>query len=170
MIIPIGEDNDNQILKDYKKRKKSITTQNLMDVRFVPLVEGKSGVLIYEIIFYIFFIIGCESFFYQDYKIKRYKTEQTNDNLYYKVKKGDNLYSISRKFNVTIPKLVNFNNIQTPYRIYPNQKIFIPKKRIYIVKEGETLYAISRRYKTDLFSIAKFNKLKNVNQINANQN
>ena len=70
---------------------------------------------------------------------------------------------------MTIPKLVNFNNIQTPYRIYPNQKIFIPKKRIHIVKEGETLYAISRRYKTDLFSIAKFNKLKNVNQINANQ-
>ena len=122
-----------------------------------------------RLFFIFFFIIGCESFFYQDYKIKRYKTEQTNDNLYYKVKKGDNLYSISRKFNVTIPKLVNFNNIQTPYIIYPNQKIFIPKKRIHIVKEGETLYAISRRYKTDLFSIAKFNKLKNVNQINANQ-
>ena len=41
MIIPIGEDNDNQILKKITKKGKSITTQNLMDVRFVPLVEGK---------------------------------------------------------------------------------------------------------------------------------
>ena len=83
--------------------------------------------------------------------------------------KGDNLYSISKKYNVTISKLVNFNNIDSPYKIFPNQKIFIPKKRIHIVTKGDTLYSISRKYRTDVFTISRFNNLKNVNQIYTNQ-
>ena len=73
-------------------------------------------------------------FFFQEYKIKAYKFKKKEDNLYYTVNKGDNLYLISKKYNVTISKLINFNNIDSPYKIFPNQKIFIPKKRTHIVK------------------------------------
>ena len=54
-------------------------------------------------------------------------------------------------------------------KIFPNQKIYIPKKRIHIVGKGETLYSISRFYKSDLFFIARFNNLKNVDRIYVNQ-
>ena len=118
--------------------------------------------------FIIIFLSGCESIFFQEYKIKSYKFKK-KDNLYYTVNKGDNLYSISKKYNVTISKLVNFNNIDSPYKIFPNQKIFIPKKRIHIVTRGDTLYSISRKYRTDVFTISRFNNLKNVNQIYTNQ-
>ena len=122
-----------------------------------------------RLLFFIFFLTSCESFFFQDFKIKHFPKSSKNEELYYKVKKGDNLYFIAKKFNVTIPKLINYNNINAPYKIYPNQRIFIPKKRVYSVKKGDTLYSISRKYKTDLFVVAKFNNLKNVNQINVNQ-
>ena len=120
-------------------------------------------------LFFIFFLSSCESLFFQEFKIKHFPKSSKNEQLYYKVEKGDNLYFISKKFNVTIPKLINYNNINAPYKIYPNQRIFIPKKRIHIVKKGDTLYSISRKYKTDLFIVAKFNNLKNVNQINVKQ-
>ena len=119
--------------------------------------------------FMIFVLSGCESLFFQEYKIKGYKLKKKEDNLYYTVSKGDNLYLISKKYNVTISKLVNFNNIDSPYKIFPNQKIFIPKKRTHIVKRGDTLYSISRKYRTDIFTVSRFNNLKNVNQIYTNQ-
>ena len=41
MIIPIGEDNNIQVLKKIVKKGKKILSQDLMEVRFVPLLEGK---------------------------------------------------------------------------------------------------------------------------------
>ena len=41
MIIPIGEDNDNQVLKKIIKKGDSFIVKNIMNVRFVPLLEGK---------------------------------------------------------------------------------------------------------------------------------
>ena len=117
----------------------------------------------------IIFLSSCESFFFQEYKIKAYKFKKKEDNLYYTVNKGDNLYLISKKYNVTISKLINFNNIDSPYKIFPSQKIFIPKKRTHIVKRGDTLYSISRKYRTDVFTVSRFNNLKNANQIYTNQ-
>merc|ERR1712159_341462 len=70
---------------------------------------------------------------------------------------------MGKQYNVTISKLINFNNIDSPY------KIFIPKKRTHIVKKGDTLYSISRKYRTDVFTVSRFNNLINVNQIYTNQ-
>ena len=41
MIIPIGEEHSNQVLKKIVKHGKEYSTQNIMEVRFVPLLEGK---------------------------------------------------------------------------------------------------------------------------------
>ena len=41
MIIPIGDDYSPQVLKKVIKRENKILVENLMQVRFVPLVEGK---------------------------------------------------------------------------------------------------------------------------------
>ena len=88
---------------------------------------------------------------------------------YYKVIKGDNLYSISKKFNIPIQKIIKSNKITSPFKIFPNQKIFLPRNKVYTVKKGDTLYSISRKFKTDLFSLSVLNKLNNVNQIKVNQ-
>ncbi len=41
MVIPVGEDNDSQILKKIIKKGDSFIVKNIMNVRFVPLLEGK---------------------------------------------------------------------------------------------------------------------------------
>ena len=108
---------------------------------------------------------SCESLIYDNYKIIDLKKEKRNNSSFYIVKKGDNLYSISRKFNVSIQKMIEKNNISPPFKIFPKQTIIIPKKKIHIVKKGDTLYSISRNYQTDLYSVSKINKIKNINEI-----
>ena len=46
--------------------------------------------------------------------------------IYYKVKKGDTLYSISKRYDVTVEKLVRLNNIINPNLIFPNEILKIP--------------------------------------------
>ncbi len=116
-----------------------------------------------------FFVMSCESYLYDDYKIIDYKGKVGSDynqkDNRYKVKKGDNLFSISRQFNISIQELIKVNKIQEPYKIFPNQSIFIPQNKKHIVVKGETLYSISRYYETTVFTLAKYNNIKNVNNI-----
>ena len=116
----------------------------------------------------LFALFGCESIFFEEYKIINPKIYK-KDFQYYKVIKGDNLYSISKKFNIPIQKIIKSNKITSPFKIFPNQKIFLPRNKVYTVKKGDTLYSISRKFKTDLFSLSVLNKLNNVNQIKVNQ-
>ncbi len=44
----------------------------------------------------------------------------------YLVKKGENLYSISRKLNIDIFNLIEINDLKSPYKIYPNQLLKLP--------------------------------------------
>ena len=131
MIIPIGEDNNIQVLKKIVKKRKKNFEPGLNGGKVCSFVRRESAILM-RFLFFIFFLTSCESFFFQDFKIKHFPKTSKNEELYYKVKKGDNLYFIAKKFNVTIPKLINYNNINAPYKIYPNQKIFIPKKKEFI--------------------------------------
>lgn len=48
-----------------------------------------------------------------------------NQNNVYVVKKGDTLYSISRKYNVTVTDLINYNNLKTTV-LSIGQKLYIP--------------------------------------------
>ena len=124
----------------------------------------------------IFLILtSCESYFYDDYKIIdiRNSNRDTIVNLNIKeyfVKSGDNLYSISRKFKISIQDLIRTNNIVEPYKIFPRQIILIPKNKIYKIKKGDTLYSISRRYETNIFELSKINNISDVNNLKIGQN
>ena len=122
----------------------------------------------YFSIFLFFSLFSCESYFFDKYNIVQPKIYNYEDNIY-TVKKGDNLYSISKSFNLPIQKIIKSNKIKFPFKIYPNQKIFLPKNKNYIFKKGDTLYSISRKFKTDVFALANFNKLNNINQIKVDQ-
>lgn len=118
---------------------------------------------------FLFLTASCETYLYDDYKIIDYKrkirADGTLKNDKYNVKKGDNLFSISRKFNISIQELIKANKIREPYKIYPNQSIFIPLNKTHKVGKGETLYSISRYYETTVFTLAKYNNIRNVNNI-----
>ena len=119
------------------------------------------------------FLYGCESYIYNDYKIINFKNNKKEIDFLtdktYKVSKGDNLYSISRKFRVPIQSLISTNNIKLPYKIYPNQILMIPGNKIHKIRKGETLYSISRKYETNIYVLSKLNKLININSIDVGQ-
>ena len=114
----------------------------------------------------LFLLFSCENLIYSNYKIINNKNLNLNT---YEIKSGDNLYSISRKLNLSISSLIKLNKIAPPYKIFPKQKLILPKRSFHKVKKGETLYSISRQYKTDVYSISKLNNLKNINSINEGQ-
>lgn len=90
----------------------------------------------------------------------------TNEYITYVVKKGDNLYSISREFNTTVDDLINFNQLTTS-NLEVGQKIFIPSikdeteiiEKYYTVKPGDSLYSIANKYNTNIDEIIKENNL-----------
>lgn len=58
-------------------------------------------------------------------EISKSETKPANqpEKKYYTVKSGDTLSAIANKYNTTVNKLVELNNIKNPNLIYPNQKI-----------------------------------------------
>lgn len=76
------------------------------------------------------------------------------------VRKGDTLYSISRKYNVPIKDMIKANHLVPPYTLYVGQKLSLPAKQYHTVKRGESLYGIARMYNVDVTSLSKVNNLK----------
>ena len=85
------------------------------------------------------------------------------DNNYYIVKKGDTLYSIAKKYNISVDELKNNNNLNNDL-LYIGQELLITKPieeyETYIVKKGDTLYSIARKYNVPISLLADINNLK----------
>ena len=78
----------------------------------------------------------------------------------YKIKKGDTLYQISKKYNVNTKLLAELNGLNLDDYIYPDQELLIPKKDVsyYITKEGDTLSNICGMFNQDETDIINQNK------------
>lgn len=94
----------------------------------------------------------------------------------YIVKAGDNLSTIAQKYNTTVTRLVELNNIKNPNLIYPGQVLKLPtstvEPTIYIVQRGDNLSKIAKKYNTTWKKIYERNKNvigKNPNRIYAGQ-
>lgn len=79
----------------------------------------------------------------------------------YVVKSGDTLYSIAKKFNISVEKLKDINNLNSNL-IKINQELVIPNKTHVVVK-GDTLYSIAKKNNTTVDELMKINNLKNSN-------
>lgn len=77
-----------------------------------------------------------------------------------RVKKGDTLYSIARKENVSVRSLIERNRLKAPYTIYPGQRLIIPSQRYYTVKKGDTLYSIARSNDMTVAELARINNIR----------
>lgn len=76
------------------------------------------------------------------------------------VRKGDTLYSISRKYNVPIKDMIQANRLSAPYTLYVGQKLNLPSKQYHTVQRGESLYSIARMHNVDVTSLSRVNNLK----------
>ena len=89
----------------------------------------------------------------------------------YKVKSGDTLYSIAKKYNISVNELKELNNLKNNnitigqvLKIKSNiPSEEVTEKNYYIVKSGDTLYSIAKKYNTTVDEIKKLNNLKSDN-------
>ena len=101
------------------------------------------------------------------YDDKDESSDDTNDNNYYVVKKGDTLSEIALKYHTTVNELVKLNNINNKNLIRVGQIILLPNNNQYIVKKGDTLSKIAKKYNTSWKKIYEKNKdiIKDPNKI-----
>ena len=82
----------------------------------------------------------------------------------YIVKSGDSLYSIAKKFNISVDELKRANN-KTSNLLSVGERLVIPTGNInyvtHIVVPGDTLYGIARKYNTTINAIREANNLNN---------
>ncbi len=102
-----------------------------------------------------------------DYAQVPYSNIETAEN-YYIVQKGDTLYGIANKFDISVTDLKTLNNL-TNNTLKIGQKLLISKETspsqelsTYIVEKGDTLYGIANKFQTTV------DELKTLNNITTN--
>lgn len=104
-------------------------------------------------------------------------SNQGNNNTeYYTVQRGDSLYKIANKFNVSVDDIIKANNLTTTL-LQIGDKLIIPNSNqnsgndsennsnnengniTYIVKSGDSLYSIAKRYNTTADELKRINNL-----------
>ena len=90
--------------------------------------------------------------------------------VYYKVKRGDSLYKIARKFHTSIKSIKKLNHLHSNI-IHPGQRLLVRvikvKNRceelagyiLHTVEKGETLLKISQEYKVPIWKLRRINHL-----------
>lgn len=79
----------------------------------------------------------------------------------YVVKNGDSLWSISKKYNVSVNDLKNANNLNSNM-LSIGQKLVIPETsdyQTYTVKSGDSLWKIAQNYDVNVNDLVKLNNL-----------
>lgn len=78
----------------------------------------------------------------------------------YKVEKGDNLYSIAGKYNISVKDLLSINGLDKDNYIYPGQEILVPKDNIefIITKKDDTIRSACDRLGLNSDELLSFNE------------
>lgn len=93
------------------------------------------------------------------------------------VQAGETLYSIARRYGVTVADLVAANGIANPDRINVGQRLEIPggtvppapAPRTHVVQPGETLLAIALRYGVTVYGLQAANDISDPDHIEVGQ-
>jgi len=77
-----------------------------------------------------------------------------------KVKKGDTLYALARRHDVTMRSIIHANGLKPPYLLNVGQRLKMKAVAHYRVKKGDTLYSLSRKHHVDMPQLVRINGLK----------
>lgn len=113
-------------------------------------------------------------------------TKKTNKNTSYIIRRGDNIYTIARRYGYSYKQLAKWNGLKYPYKLKYGRRLRVaplpwtstkksaqtttkpttkPKKSssnttgYHKVQRGETLYSIARRYRASVTNIIRWNRL-----------
>lgn len=108
-------------------------------------------------------------------KYVKYEAEIGDFSMYY-VEKGDSMYAISKKFNISVSELQELNGlsgtmlsvgqklkvkgVSNQSEVKENQ-VKAAKKQSHVVVKGDTLYSISKKYNISIQELQKLNSLTN---------
>lgn len=93
--------------------------------------------------------------------------DSSDEYVIYTVKVGDTLYSIAKRYSVTVDEIINLNNLSSNL-LSIGEKLRIPVEGsadidnqygTYIVKSGDTLYSIASRYGMTVGQLMEINNL-----------
>ena len=104
-------------------------------------------------------------------------SSSSSSNNTYTVKAGDTLSSIAKKFNTTVAKLQELNNIKNADKISVGQVLKIKadtttsstSSNTYTVKAGDTLSGIAKKFNTTVAKLQALNNIKDANRISVGQ-
>lgn len=83
------------------------------------------------------------------------------------VASGDSLWSIARRYGVTVEALAEANGIAPPYALAVGQALVVPTPaaETHTVRPGESLWSIANRYGTTVEELARLNGISNPAQL-----
>ncbi|MBW1615378.1 MAG: LysM peptidoglycan-binding domain-containing protein [Deltaproteobacteria bacterium] len=104
----------------------------------------------------------------------KWKKKNKRKIIYHKVKKGETISTIARRYKTTVKSIKGANNIKKNNMIFANMKLKVPSSKAvfykksskgggtlfsYKVKQGDSLWNLARRYKTTAKKIQAINNL-----------
>lgn len=106
---------------------------------------------------------------------KNTSSPTTNNTTTYKVKRGDTLGEIAKRYKTTVSHLARVNNLANPNLIVVGQELQVPsltpqqKSYTYVVKRGDTLSKIAKTHNTTVNRLVRDNNIRNRNIIHPGQ-
>lgn len=90
-------------------------------------------------------------------------------NIKHRVKQGENLTLIARKYGVSVSDLRRANHLDRKSILFVGKKLEVPVDNVHVVRRGENLSLIADRYKVSVRKIVKANNLRQKSLIAAGQ-
>ncbi|MTI70445.1 MAG: LysM peptidoglycan-binding domain-containing protein [Firmicutes bacterium] len=145
--------NNYKLEENLQNQIKKYINKNLPDLKIKTVNIMIGSLLIASIPFANLNVVKAE-------KNSLINESQVKSFITYTVKKGDTLFKIANRYNVTVNEIKSLNKLNTTY-IYPGDKLKIPRKNygFYNVVKGDTLYKISRLFNISIANLKITNNL-----------
>ena len=110
------------------------------------------------------------------------KDDEESKTIYYKVKRGDTLFSVAGHFNTKVAALLKLNNLKLEDTLFVGRKIIVPGNkrkyqrpelektdkpnspqkplRVYTVKKGDTLFLLAKNNSITVQELLRINNMK----------
>ena len=115
----------------------------------------RKNIIILPIMIIVLPLSSCS--IYTENKTSEFRNRTINTII--KVKAGDTIYSLSKRYNVTMRDLIVQNELSAPFKIFPNQILKFKQPRHHIVTPGETIFSLAQKYGVDIRTLVSFNTL-----------